>query len=295
MKKVLAFILAILMCLPLCACFSEKKNEVPAATDEVKSEEKQEAKTVLETANARIDGIYLDDSYVDSSNSALTMMYLFITLKSTDKNLKYDCKYTKINIGSNTYETDFYKGICTYMPNFYYSSFIKDLYVGNEVKIALTAKVAKGEFDSAKDITLTDSEMPFSELKFTTAEAVHCANPAEIGKLADAEGCADVLKKQEPADAAQTQKVRKALNGYYFTFYVSVGTKIQTYKLEFSSPDKFKLTTPLLSNSGTYTVKNGFVSLCYTTNPDNPIDVAYEFSDNGQINLYCSEAFNIYE
>lgn len=299
MKRIFALILALTMCLSLCACFSEKESGGEVGTKEggadTKQEEKEEPKTVMETENVRVDGVYLDESYVDSSNAALKMMYLFLTLKAKDTNLKYDCKYTKIQIGNNQYETDFFKGGCDYMPNYYYSSFIKDLYVGEEIKIALTAKVAKGEFESEKEITLNDTDMPVAGLKFRTTDVVRCATPEEIGQKADSEGCAEVLRKQEPADAELEKKVRKAINGYYFTFYVSLGSKIQTYKLEFSAPNKFELKTPLLSNSGTYTVKNGYVSLAYKTNPDKPIDVAYEFNEKGEIVLHCAEAFSIYE
>lgn len=135
--------------------------------------------------------------------------------------------------------------------------------------------------------------MPLDGLRFASDDLEHCEKPEDIGAKVDAEACAGVLDAMQIADTATRDKVRKAINGYYFQFYVSVGTNVQKYKLEFSKPDKFKLSTPLLNNSGTYEVHNGYVYLYYKTS-DDPVLIPYSF-EAGEIKLNCDIAFSIYE
>lgn len=301
MKKLFAILLALAMMLSCCACGKTEapETETPAAqapteapATEAVTEPITEPAVALENEDARLEGIYVDLSYDEGDGSPLKMVYVFLTLAPTAQNTSADSNLTALTIGANTYKSDFYKRACTFMPSYYYSSFIEDVYVGTEFKVALTFKVPEGDLTGGKDVTLTDSTMPLNGLRLTTDEFVLCESAQAIGELVDAEACAQVVYNREPADDATVQKVASAINGYYFTFYVSAGTSIMTYELEFWAPNNFELRTPILTNSGTYEVRNGYIFLTYPTGGD-VVEIAYEFGDD--IVLYCSEAFSIYE
>lgn len=270
-----------------CLCACSVQEGVPNDNNHTKS-----VKT-METDNARIDGCFVDSSYADSDGKPLKMVYLFITFFESDKNFDVDAKYTEMKIGANTYSSDFYKNACDFMPNYYYSSFIEEIYVGSTCKVALTFKVPEGDLKGNKEITLSDFDMPLSGLCFSTDDIKWCANVEEIGKLADPSGYKEIASQKEMADTATTNKVRDAVNGYYFEFYVTLGTSVNPYELEFFAPNKFEVRTPLGNNSGTYEVRKGYIFLYYKTSND-PLEIPYEFK-NGEIYLSCSEAFGIYE
>ena len=286
MKRI-ALILAFLVVIGcFCACSTQ---EGPASNN---SNSNQNTKTMV-TDNAKIEGCFVDSSYVDSDGKPLKMVYLFISFFNSDKNYEVDAKYTDMKIGENTYSSDFYKNACDFMPNYYYSSFIEEVYVGSTCKVALTFKVPEGDLRGSKEITLSDFDMPLSGLCFSTDDIKWCANAEEIGKLADPSGYKEIAAKKELADTATTNKVRNAVNGYYFEFYVTLGTSINPYELEFFTPNEFEVRTPLGNNSGTYEVRNGYIYLYYKTSND-PLEIPYEFK-NGEIYLSCSEAFGVYE
>ena len=248
---------------------------------------------VTETENIKMDAFLVDDTYVDSDSAELKMVYLFLTVSAKEQNMKVDSKYTKLKIGSNSYDSDFYKGTCDYAPNYYYSSFIEDLYVGSDIKLALTFKVPQGDLVAGKDVTLEDSDLPVAKLRFTTDDLVTCSGIVEVGKAADPAGAEAEIEKHQPANDATVKKVRKSLNGYYWTFYNTVGTAVMKYEIEFKKTNKFEVRTSLLKNSGTYEVLNGYIVLNYKTG-GNALEVPYDYKD-GKLNLYLSEAFSIYE
>ncbi len=279
MKKIISVLLTMVMFVCLSACSGETSPKEPAK--------------VMETEQAKIEGVFVDNSYKDDGGKPLKMVYLFLTFKSNEKNFEVDAKYTKLIIGENTYESDFYKGSCDFMPSYYYSSFLEEIYVGNESKVALTFKVPEGDLQLGKTVTLSDYDMPVSGLTFLTDDFIMCDSLAEIAKTVDAAGYAEIEKKHAIADDETTKKVQKGLNGYYWTFYVTLGTSLQKHELEFTKPNKFEIRTSYISNTGTYEVHNGYIYLHYTTS-DNVVEIPYEFKD-GEIELDCDTAFSIYE
>lgn len=284
--KYFALILALVVAIScFCACSvqeSTSSNMNPTTTTKT-----------METDSAKIDGCYVDTSYVDPDGKPLKLVYLFITFFESDRNYDVDAKYTNMKIGANTYSSDFYKNACDFMPNYYYSSFIEEIYVGSTCKVALTFKVPEGDLRGSKEITLSDFEMPLSGLCFSTDDIKWFASAEEIGKRVDPTGYNEIAAKKELADTATTNKVRNAVNGYYFEFYVTLGTSINPYELEFFAPNEFEVRTPLGNNSGTYEVRKGYIFLYYKTSND-PLEIPYEFK-NGEIYLSCSEAFGVYE
>lgn len=286
MKKLISLLLATVLILSMAACAAQ------APGGDLFDEPTEPAK-VLEDDKVKLDGFFVDNSYVDSEGKPLKLVFVYLTFKAGETNYKVDAKYTKMKIGENEYDSDFYKRSNPYTPNYYYSSYIEEIFVGKSCKLLLTFKVAEGDLVAGKDVTLSDSEMPVAGLRFSTDDLVVCENHEEIGKLVDPEGAAQIADKREEADKATVKKVRKAVNGYYWTFYVTLGTSPMKYELEFKSSNKFELRTPLLNNSGTYEVTKGYIVLNYKTGGD-AIEIPYEFK-NGEINLDCSTPFSIYE
>ncbi|MBQ4556222.1 MAG: hypothetical protein IJA60_01060 [Clostridia bacterium] len=304
MKKIISLILVLVMMFTFAACSSDENTPADTEGDSAvvtTTEETTVATTepvdvnVTETENLKLDGIYVDSATVVEEGTPLRMVYVFFTLKPQNANMKMDSKYTKMTIGeSNVYDSDFYKGSCDYMPNYYYASFIEDVYVGTEAKLALTFKIPEGDLKGGKTITFSDSDFPVKDLKLTTDEVIFCENVEKIAEAADPEGYADMTYKFAPADDATVQKVKNSINGYYFTFYVSAGTQVMKTEIHFNAPNKFEVKSQFGSNSGTYDVRNGYIFCTYNSN-NNTVEIPYEFKDDGGIRLDCDKAFSIYE
>ncbi len=82
--------------------------------------------------------------------------------------------------------------------------------------------------------------------------------------------------------------MKELINGYYWQFYVNS----TAYELEFWAENNFEVRTSLgTSNSGTYSVRNGYL---FCTYPDTgyTIEIPYEFAD-GDISLDLTDAFDV--
>ncbi len=287
MKKILALVMAALLVLSFAACGSSDTNEPEETTAPALPE------------HVTLDGMFVDTSYVDKDNDQIKLVYIFMTVKSTGKNLSLDSKYAKLGFEStNTYESAFYKGSCKYAPNYYYSSYLEDVVIGTELKLAFTFEVPQAEIAAGKSFTFEDSSFLDKALTLSTDDIVACDSKKAIGEKVDAEGAAEIAKKDEPADEATINRVKEAINGYYFEFYVTIGTKPVKYELEFSAPNNFEIRTYLtgspMGNPGTYEVTNGYIIITYSTN-NHSVEIPYEFNEDGEIVAYCSDAFSVNE
>lgn len=103
----------------------------------------------------------------------------------------------------------------------------------------------------------------------------------------DPEGYERIQYLRESADEDTTKKVRKLLNGYYWSFYINN----TAYKLEFAKSNKFTVTTAFGSNSGKYSVRNGYI-FCTYTDTDYTIEIPYEIVD-GKIELDTIAGFDV--
>lgn len=274
MKKLLCVVMAAVLIFSLCAC----GESAPAET--------------LSTDYMDITGIYVDNSYDDGENGKLGLLYIFYTVHTDAENLKVDSKSAKITVGDvNTYESNPIPGACKYAKNYYYSSYLEDVYAGDELKVVETFKVAKGDLEPGKSITFDKYQVPDTEkLIFSTDDIVLCENAEEIAKNVDPEGYQMEVTAREEADDATKKKVKNAINGYYFSFYVNP----TSYKLEFISPNKFELTALGNTNSGTYTVRNNYIFLKYHSN-GYTVELPYSFNSTGEIELDVVAAFDARE
>lgn len=244
-----------------------------------------------ETDHMKVDGLFADESYTDKDNENLTMVYLFYTVFTNDENLKIDSKDSELTINStNTYTSEHYSKSCTYMESYYYRDYLKDVYVGDNVKVVETFKVPKGDLTEGRTITFSSSNIPGSDkISLLTDDIVCCDSAEKIARIIDPDGYADMRYKLADADEDTKAKVKNAIDGYYWTFYVNN----TSYKIEFYSDSTYDLTTVLGTTNGTYTVKNAYIILKnsatgFVTN------VPYSWSES-DIDLEFPEAFDVKE
>ena len=266
---------------------------VSLGSDAVSSGAPADAGPVLETPHMKINGFCVDDSYRDSNGSPLRMVYLFYTLTSTDANLKIDSKGTKLTInGINEYKSEHYSDTASateFMPNYLYSSTIKQIYVGSSANVTATFKIPEGDLIPGKSITLSDSQNPdAASIRFSTDDIQHFNSGEEIARIYDPEGYQSIQHAYEDADYSTAEYVKSLVNGYYWWCY-QYNTK---YEVEFYAPNSFEVRTSLgTANSGTYTVKNGYLFCTYDSNGQT-VKIPYEIK-NGDIEPDLLAAFNV--
>lgn len=240
-----------------------------------------------------IDSVWVDDSYQDEDSSSLKMVYLFYTLEASDSNLKIDSKYTQMIINGNMYESDHFAdkaAVCKYTPNYYYGSYIRDVYVGESKKVVATFKIPEGDLEGGKEVKLQDSQIPgIDSITLYTDEFQHATASEEMAAMIDPEGFEAEMHAREEADSDTVKKVKKCLNGYYWTFYVNS----TSYKVEFWEKNNFAVTTAFGTNEGTYSVRNGYV---FCTYPDTgyTVEIPYSFDEAGNFDLDTIGGFDVF-
>ena len=273
MKKATILFLAAILALSLTAC----GNGEDSSTN-----------TVTKTEYMDIEGIYVDNTYADKNNDSIKLVYLFYTASTPDKNLKIDSKSAKITIGVNTYQSTRIPGVTDFMQSYYYSDYLKEVFVGDSIKVVETFKIPMGDLDAGKNITFEKQQLEKSEtLLMTTDDILFIDGAEELAKLVDTESYDREMEKRADADESTTNQAKSMLNGYYWTFYVNS----TSYKIEFSSPNIFTLTALGQSNSGTYTVKNGYIS-CKYDSTGYVVNIPYAFT-NDDIELDATAAFDV--
>lgn len=286
MRKRFVGLIGVAMAVALClgGCSEGTTAAEPAAQEESQA-------SVKETDVVAIDGIYVDDSYVSEESDQLKRVYLFYTLSPDNENLEADSKYTEMTIADgNTYECEFYPGACDLMSSYYYSSFIENVYMGDTLKVAAVFEIPAADLASDRAISLADDQIPSIDgIKLSTNDIVRCASADEIAQNVDAEGYEHAQYLREEADAAATEQVRNAINGYYWSFFANNFS----YRTEFSAPNNFTTTVSGAQTAGTYTVTNGYVVL---TNDANGYVVEVPYSwENGEIKLDLPAGYSVYE
>ncbi len=237
---------------------------------------------VQEDLTITVDGICVDDSYRDSDNSSLRAVYLFYTLSPEDSNLKADSKYTYLTFdGTNTYEANGHSpSLCQYVKNYYYSDYIKDVYVGDTQKVVATFYVPEGDLVSGKTITLKDDSIPdIEKIELTTDDIKHYDSDEAVAEAMDPEGHKEEAYLRTEASEDIKQKAWDEMVGYYWTGYVN-GT---TYELEFVSNSRYELRATIngytITANGSYVITNGYIK--NTVDGTGAVNwVPYEFTDN---------------
>jgi len=258
----------------LTACGNSDKNE---------GGKKQNNGLILKSDHFKVDGIYVDESYDDNE---LALVYLFYTVDAVDENFELSSYNTKIKINDkNTYDAVIDNNFIPVYTNYYYGSVVKKIYVGKSYKMCSTFKVAKGDLNDSKSVTLSNTNInDIKGIKFKTDDIKKKENMAKISEDLDKQTYEvkykELQDKIADVDDKTVKKVRSQLNGYYFDFYVNIGTKLASVKIEFMTPNKFSVTNSLgLSNHGTYEVKKSALILTYQTGMKLTLHYGYEDGD----------------
>lgn len=264
--------IALIMCIAFSACGGNSS-----------SNEKMSSKYVT------IDSICIDDSYIDEDDSNLKLVYLFYTVTTDDQNLEISSAATSLTINdTNTYSSERVIGACDYASSYYFSDYIKNVNVGESLKVVETFKIPAGDLESGKTITLSNNIPEMDKIKLTTDNIVTYENAEAIAQAIDPNGYAEEIAAREEADTETTEKAKSLLNGYYWSFFVNN----TTYEIEFYAPNEFEVRTSLgVTNSGTYVVQNGYISCTYDSN-NYTVNIPYEFTD-GDIKLETADAFDV--
>ncbi len=286
LKKFTALLLALVMCLSLCACggdSGEKKDEESGST--------------ASSGAISVDGVYVDDSYRDAEGSSLRLVYLLYTVNAGSENLRNAATSVSIIInGANTYTGDVQKtaSVAKYIRNYECSRYVKDIYVGESMKFVAMYEIPEGDLAAGNAVTFSASDITdWTSITLSTDDFKHCESGEALAKAADPEGYAAAMAAREPADEQTAATVRSSINGYYWSFYVN---NIH-YALEFAEGDVFQLRTRLggsgTTADGTYTVAKEYI-ICTYPNTGYKVEVPYEFKD-GEISLDTTSAFSVYE
>ena len=283
----LAGTLGVASTLGMAACGGQPAQE-PSGTDQ---ETPEEPSTVTETSTVTIDGLYVNDGYVNEDNDQLKLLYLLYTLHPEDENLEISSNGTSLTINDkNEYQSERRIGTCAYLASYYYSDFIEDVYMGSELKVVETFEVPAADLEAGRSITIENYHVEdFDEILLSTDDITHCESAEALAQTADPEGFAEAQRLREPADEATAATVSNAINGYYWSFF----TNNTSYRIEFFAPNSYTLSTMGISTTGTYQVTNGFV-VC--TNDATGAVNELPYTLNGtDVELDPATGFSVYE
>ena len=246
---------------------------------------------VFDTDYMTVNGIFTDASYVDDKNPELTRLYLFYTAKTPGDSYKVDSKDSKLTFSNGgTYTSSHHWAACLYMSSYYYRDFLKDVYVGDGVRVAETFYVPKAEIVPGRTITFSSSQIADSDrISLATDDIITLGSAREIAQIIDPEGYAQQSYALTEADKATKNKVLKAVNNYYWDFWVDQ----ITYRIEFGKykyDQVSKINGTRIPTKGTYTICNGYLIL-ENGGTHTLIYVPYTWNGN-DINLDIANAFD---
>lgn len=267
MKRKLCFLIIAVMCISLVACTSSTKD-------------------VLTSGDVTIEGVYVNDGYRDSDGSSRRALYLFFNLNPT-QNYNVDSKMDIIIDEINTYSAETLKGnLLEYAPNYYYSTWLEDVYVGEPMKLAATFLVPEADLIAGKKITIQDDDLfGIEKIVVYTDSIIHVTSDEEVCTAVDSEGCAKIKKGYEMATEERVAEVKEKINKKYWEAYVNP----TTYRIEFYE-NKFVLKTPLGENSGEYSIRNDYIFCTYQSNGVT-IKIPYELHPEG-VKMFLDRAFS---
>ena len=245
----------------------------------------------LSSKHVTIDGVYVNDSFVDDDNPSLKLVYVFYDVHTDDTNLKIS-SVSDLKSSSNTYT---FEGLVNnkagqnYMSSYHYGRTLVDIYSGESAKFLSTFKVPENDIPGDGSLHIVNADIPDMEtIEIKSDNIKHCNSYEEIAEAADPEGYSKEVELQQEADAETTAKVQNGINGYKWDFL----TNNTTMAIEFFEPNQFTLS--LLgaeTGSGSYTVKNGYVSVKYDSNGE-VVDIPW-YEKDGEIEIKPQDAYAI--
>ena len=249
------------------------------------------ASNALEAENVTIEGVYVNDAYVDDDNPSLKMVYVFYDVHTDGENMKLS-SYSELRTDANTYEFEKYltaQSGCYYMSDYHYGKTLKEVYTGESGKFLSTFRVPEGDIPGDGVIHVSNANVPAMETIDIKADNIkHCNGFEEIAQAADPDGYSKEVELQKDADEETVAKVKDGINGYKWDFYVND----MSMTVDFYEPNNFDFYAfGSQTGSGTYTVKNGYVSLKFDSNGQ-VVDIPW-FEGNNGIDLRPQDAYDM--
>ena len=281
-KKLLAIALILAMIFAFTACGGGGGGEEAA---------EEEASNVLEAENVTIEGVYVNDAYADDDNPSLKMVYVFYDVHPDAENMKLS-SLSELRSEANTYQFEKYLTSTSgsyYMSNYHYSKALKDVYTGENGKFVSTFRVPEGDIPGDGILHISNANVPALEtIEIKADNITHCNGFEEIAQAADPEGYSKEVELQKDADDETVAKVKDGINGYKWDFYVND----MSMTVDFYEPNNFDFyALGTQTGSGTYTVKNGYVSIKFDSNGQ-VVDIPW-FEGNNGIDLRPQDAYNM--
>lgn len=278
-KKLLVIALMLAMIFAFSACGGGSGGGEEAASEE----------PALSSDHVTIEGVYVNDGYVNDDNPSLKMVYVFYDIHTDDENLKVSSvSELKTEANSYPYEGSLNKVIGqNYMSNYHYGSTVVDVYTGESAKLFSTYKVPEGDIPGDGSFHIVNSNVPDMEtIEIKSDNITHVNSYEEIAQAVDPEGYSAEVELQKEADEETAAKVKAGINGYKWDFY----TNNTSMTIEFYEPNSFELRFGgMTTGSGEYTVKNGYVSVKYDSNGE-VVDIPWYEKDN-EIELRPQDAY----
>ena len=306
MKRLLSVFLSLLFLLSLCACSpnnnpAEPQNAtepVVEPTSEPSEEPTEVPGEVLSTDYITINGIAVDNSYKDDDGRPIKLVFLLYTLSTNDRNLKIDSNYTTLTInGVNSYSSEHYpvaKETTKYMPNYLYTSYLTDVYIGEEVNVIATFKIPEADLAEGRSITVIDDQLPDAEkLRMNTDMIEHFLTGKMLAEKYDKVGCAVESKlRNDPPDYLE-----RVIDGVHvcvgplnclcnypcqLSCYVNNTTYTVSFWLDPSQSNlyRFSVRTSLgTENSGWAKATKGYIICTYDSNGAK-IEIPYTIDSN---------------
>lgn len=270
---------------------SEEQSEAPEteaqAAPEPESEAAPEAEPepepieVVESKYVTIDGVFVNNGYANKESDSLKRVYVFYTVNTADKNFDVTSSNLTLTVdGLNEYEASSslggFKG--TYENT---GNVVKNVYVGDSVRLLSIFDIPQGDLEPGKTITF-DSFMidDLDGLAVFTDSIVFADSLEEISQTIDPEGYEEEQWLREPADAETVSAVMNYLP--YYEYYAS--GRGMSWTANFYESGEFEIEMSVsgapISNTGTYTICNGYIALYYPSN-DHTTYLPWEWNDSG--------------
>nr|MBR4281788.1 peptidoglycan-binding protein [Clostridia bacterium] len=248
---------------------------------------------IILAENAQIDGIFVNEGYVDKDRKSMTEILVCYTFTAGSKGIGVNGNKSVLAFSSgNTYRASHRLNSCISFGNYYSGSNYESAVFGDKLHIVDTFVVPKAELTFGGTITLTNTSASalVGEVKLTAEQFVSCKNVEEIAKIVDPEGYKERKHALTEANNTVKNKVRKQLNGYYWDFY----TNNLSYRISFNNNGKYTLTTSIgIKTSGKYTICNGFIIL--KNDSTGALSYAPYTFENNHFDLDIHDGFDVSE
>ena len=301
-RKRHALTLATALCGLMFACClvgcNSSNNAPQEATEDIGEE--NASSDVLKNGNVTVESAYIDESYAGSNaDEDIKRLYIFTEITASSGTLEISSASFNLKVSRDEatdylasldviqYDTDGGSALANLTTSYTCTNTITKILPGSSEKLAIPFNVPSFYLQEGATFDLSDSKNVSNGITFGFGFIQDAENLESIAQSADSEGYAAAIEAREDASPEVAQDVMNRIDGY--EYYQSTGGLMQKYYFE---GNRFLVTAAGLENSGTYTVKNGYLA-CTQDSTGWVTWIPWEYSDTSQngIDLEISELF----